>query len=303
MIRLIVVLLFSLYPFLIFAADFRDFVVAKINNKAITDSEINDRLRFVTLTSKINIKDEEEKRILRQQVIEKMIDEELIRQEAKGLKIEVGEKELKEGIDLVAPHYQKTPDQLIKFLKHNNLSFEGYSNQVEAEILWSKIIIDSLRSRVKVSDAELNEFLEQHKLSNDVRKFFLAEILILHSDNAEKFSEKLVDELRRGADFKTISEQFSSSIAQEIGWVSQRDVDQKIYESISALRNGEYSNPIKLSDGYHIFKLIDTKNEKTSVAEKDLAAAKNIIFSRKLQTLAKGHLMDLRKRAFIEIKG
>jgi len=302
MIRLVIVSLFFLYSFTTFAADFSDFVVAKVNNKAITNSEIKDRFLFVILTSKIDVKNEEEKKILRQQVIEKMIDEELIRQEAKELKIEVGEKELKEGIDLIAQNYQKTPDQLIKFLKRNNLSFEAYSNQVEAEILWSKIIIDTLRSRVKVSESELNEFLEQHKLSSDVRKFFLAEILISQSENAEKFSEKLTEELRRGADFKSISEQFSSSIAQEIGWVSQRDVDQKIYEAISALKKGEYSNPVKLSDGYHIFKLVDAKSEKNSVAEKDLTAAKNIIFGRKLQTLAKGHMMDLRKRAFIEIK-
>jgi peptidyl-prolyl cis-trans isomerase SurA len=289
------------FSFLGFAGDFSDYVVAKVNNKAIANSEVLDRYRFVTLTSKINTKNENEKKILRQQVIDKMVDEELIRQEAKELKIEIGEKELQEGIDLVSAHYKKNPAQLKAFLRQNNLSFEIYSKQVEAEILWSKIIVETLRPKIKISDVEVNEFFEQHKFNTDVRKFFLSEILIAPSENAAKFAEKLVLELRNGANFEALSEQFSSGVGGEIGWVSQNDLDRKIYAAISGLKKGGYSDPVSLANGYHIFKLVDSKTE-TKIADKDLSAAKNIIFSQKLQTLAKGRLMDMRKRAFIEIK-
>ena len=157
-----------------------------------------------------------------------------------------------------------------------------------------------MRSKVKVSDTELKEFFEQSKLSSDVRKFLLAEIVISQSTNSAKFAEKLTEELRRGADFKALAEQFSSGVEQEIGWVSQADIDEKIYTAIAKLGKGGYSDPVKLNDGYHIFKVVDSKSGQ-KIAEQDLGAAKNIIFSRKLQTLAKGHLMDLRKKAFIEV--
>lgn len=299
--NLLLVVAFTLLSFSVFAAEFSDYVVVKVNNKAITNSEVNDRYRFVIITSKLSIKDEGEKQILRQQVIDKMVDEELIRQEAKELKLEIDDKELKDGVELVASHYKQTPSQFKALLKRNNISFENYSIQVEAEILWSKIIVDTLRSKVKISDVEVNEFFEQHKFSTDVRKFFLAEIVISPSENAAKFAEKLVLELRNGANFENIAEQFSSGIDREIGWVSQGDLDEKIYLAVSKLAKGGYSDPVSLVNGYHIFKLLDTKKE-TKIAEKDLNAAKNIIFSRKMQTLAKGHLMDLRKRAFIEVK-
>lgn len=301
--RIFAVVFFSslFFSFLSFAGDFSDYVVAKVNNKAIANSEVLDRYRFVTLTSKINTKNKSEKKILRQQVIDKMVDEELIRQEAKELKIEIGEKELQEGIDLVSAHYKKNPAQLKAFLRQNNLSFEIYSKQVEAEILWSKIIVETLRPKIKISDVEVNEFFEQHKFNTDVRKFFLSEILIAPSENAAKFAEKLVLELRNGANFEALSEQFSSGVGGEIGWVSQNDLDRKIYAAIYGLKKGGYSDPVSLANGYHIFKLVDSKTE-TKIADKDLSVAKNIIFSQKLQTLAKGRLMDMRKRAFIEIK-
>ncbi len=303
--KLTLVAVFFLISSPSFSSEFSDFVAAKVNNRAIADSEVSDRYRFVILTSKLSIKDASEKKILREQVINKMIDEELIRQDAKNLKIEISEKDLKEGIELVAIQRKQTPAQFKSLLQRNNLSFESYSNQIEAEIFWSKIISETLRGKVKISDVEVKEFFEQHQLSSDVRKFFLAEVLISPSENAAQFSEKLSLELKRGADFQTIVTQFSYSVVGdgggEIGWVAQNDLDPKIYAAISKLGKGEYSDSVKLADGYHIFKLLDSGVE-TKIADQDLNAAKGIIFNRKLQGLAKGYLMDLRKRAFVEIK-
>ncbi|MBU6139977.1 MAG: SurA N-terminal domain-containing protein [Proteobacteria bacterium] len=303
--RLIFAVAFSLISSPSFSLEFSDFVAAKVNNKAITNSEVSDRYRFVILTSKITTKDANEKKILREQVINKMVDEELIRQDAKNLKIEISEKELKEAIELVATQRKQTPAQFKSLLQRNNLSFESYSNQIEAEICWSKIISEVLRGRVKISDVEVKEFFEQNQLNSDVRKFFLAEVLISQSENAAQFAEKLSLELKRGADFKAIIKQFSSSVigdgSGEIGWVAQADLDPKIYAAISKLGKGEYSESVKLANGYHIFKVLDSKVE-SNVADQDLKAAKNMIFNRKLQILAKGYLMDLRKKAFIEIE-
>lgn len=303
--RLVLIAVFSLISFSSLSAEFTDFVVAKINNKAIADSEVIDRYRFVVLTAKLSVKEAGEQKILREQIIDKMVDEELIRQDAKNLKIEVGEKEIKDGIELIALQRKQTSAQFKALLQRNNLSFESYSKQVETEILWSKIIAETLRSKVKVSDVEVREFFEQHKLNSDVRKFLLAEVLISPSENAAQLASKLAIELKSGADFKTIVKQFSSSVigegSGEIGWLAQTDLDSKIYVAISKLGKGDYSDSVQLADGYHIFKLLDSRVE-TKIADQDLNAAKGIIFNRKLQSLAKGYLMDLRKRAFVEIK-
>jgi peptidyl-prolyl cis-trans isomerase SurA len=303
--RLVLIAVFSFVSFSSRSAELTDFVVAKINNKAIASSEVIDRYRFVVLTAKLSVKEAEEQKILREQIIDKMVDEELIRQDAKNLKIEAGEKEITDGIELIALQRKQTPAQFKALLQRNNLSFESYSKQVETEILWSKIIAETLRSKVKVSDVEVREFFEQHKLNSDVRKFLLAEVLISPSENAAQLASKLAIELKSGADFKTIVKQFSSSVigdgSGEIGWVAQTDLDSKIYVAISKLGKGDYSDSVQLADGYHIFKLIDSRVE-TKIADQDLNAAKGIIFNRKLQSLAKGYLMDLRKRAFVEIK-
>lgn len=289
----------------VFAASTPDnFIVAKINSKAITNSELFDRYRFVLNASKITIRAPQDKKILLSQILDKMVDEELIRQEAGKLKIEVTPPEMRDAIDIMAAQQKKNATQFKIFFIKNNLSFDNYMKQVESDILWSKIISEVMRSRVKVTEVEIKEFFEQRKFNTNVKKYFVSEILISPSENALQLANKLVAELKQGADFKNIVRQFSGSITSEhdgeIGWVTQADIDPKIFIAISKLGKGGYTDPMLLSDGYHIFKLLDAKTE-TKVADHDMEAARNVIYSRKLQSIAKGYLMDLRKKAFVEI--
>ena len=244
-----------------------DFITAKINNKAITNSELIDRYRYVVTSSKISIQSIDDQKLLLNQILEKMVDEELIRQEAANLKIETTPEEVGDALEMVALQQKKNLTQFKIFFIDNGFSFDHYLKQVEAEILWSKIISETLRSQVKVTEVEVKEFFEQHKFNTDIKKFYVAEILISptrkSAQTAEQFAAKLVIELRQGADFKNLVQQFSNGITAEnngeIGWVSQSDIESKIYNAISKLNKGGYSDPVALSDGFHIFKLLDTK--------------------------------------------
>ncbi|MBM5782987.1 MAG: hypothetical protein FJ368_06180 [Pelagibacterales bacterium] len=281
------------------------FVVAKVNNKVITNSEIIDRYNLVLFTSKINVSSSQEKKNLLNQIVDKMVDEELIRQESENLKITVTDSEIADAIEVVALHQKKNAVQFKLALLKQNISFSNYAKQIESELLWSKIISEFLRSKVRINDSETKEFLEQKNVDINVKRLFIAEVFIPFGENAKLLADKLVIELRNGADFKNIVKQFShdSLAAQnhgEIGWVSQKDIDPKIYAEVSKLQKGEYSNAISLSDGYYIFKLIESKFE-TKIDEQDLKMAQNNIFMRKLQNIAKGYLMDMRKKSFVEI--
>lgn len=285
-----------------------NFIIAKINNKAITNLELQDRYRFVVKIAKIKIGNKSEQKLLQSQIIDKMIDEELIRQEAQRLEITTNADEIRNAIDIAALRQKKNATQFKLFLRRHGLSFDNYISQVESDILWSKIIRHILRPKVNVTEVEIREFFEQQKYDISVRKFLISEILISNTGNMAKNSQdlaqKLLEELQEGANFENIVEQFSSGFSAEnngkIGWVDQGDIDPKIYNAITKLTKNSYSNPLLLSDGYHIFKLLDAKTE-SKINDKDYKKARNIITMRKLQVVANGYLMDLRKNAFVEI--
>jgi peptidyl-prolyl cis-trans isomerase SurA len=285
------------------AAPINDFIVARVNNKVITNSELVDRYKFVLFIAKISVKTKQEEQLLFHQVLDKMVDEELIRQDAAKLKIEISPEEIREAIDAIAGQQKKNATQFKIAITQRGLSFDNYIRQIEAEIMWSRIISDVLRSRVKVTDIEVKEFFEQQNFDTNIKKFHLGEIFISKSPNAAELASKLVIELRNGADFNNVAKQFSQSVSVEnggdIGWISHGDIDAKIFKELSKLNKNNYTNPIAVADGYFIFKLLDAKTE-AKIAEQDLNAARNIVFSKKLQTVAKGYLLDLRKKSFVE---
>lgn len=285
------------------ASKFNKAVIARINNQIITKTDLDDRYSFIILTSNLRINSPQEKQILLSRIVDKMVDEEIIRQEAQSLGIEVNDAEIGATINQNLKQSNQKVEDLKGFFAANNLSFANYEKQIMTDLLWTKIITQHLRSKVAVSDSEVKEILEQNNIDANITKFHLAEIFIpKKSDNDRKIAEKLAEELKKGVDFDKIVQQFSSNTAQkngDLGWVDAKSLSKAVFDKISKLEKGQYSDPILLDGGYHIFKVLNKKTV-NEIGENDLQAARNIVFINKLQVVAKSYLMDLKKKYFIE---
>jgi parvulin-like peptidyl-prolyl isomerase len=174
---------------------------------------------------------------------------------------------------------------------------QSFLKKIESEIIWSKIVNEIIKPKITISEIELQEFFEQNHLVNDNKKFLIYEIVLPNSQNSFEFAKRLLLDLKDGADFKELIKQFSSSASLErngeIGWVSQNEIDSKIYDAISKLNKNDYSEVLLLKDGYHIFKLEDIKYSHIN--------AKKVLFNNKLENLGKGYIVDLRRRSYIEL--
>ncbi len=287
-----------------------NFIIAKVNDHAITKYDITSRYLIAKYFAKLRISSNYEKSIFVNQIIEKMVDEELIRQASKDLKISISPQEMEDALELIALKEKKNSNQLKTIFRENSLSLLSYIKQIEAELLWNKIISQHLRNNIKINDAEIIEFLEQNKTSTRIEKFLIAQIRISHQkynqneeNESSEIANRLFNQLKMGINFEELSKQFSQAIENEelIGWVTIYDIDSKIYNIINKLQKNQYSQPIKLNDAYYIFKLKDKKIE-VKIPEKEESQAKLEIASKKLKISAKTFLNELRKKSFIEIK-
>lgn len=282
-----------------------NFIVAKVNNSAITNIELEDRYNFIVKTAKIKVKDQEEKQVILSQILDKIIDEELIRQDAKKYNISNTDEEVNEAVEILAIKNRQNVANLRNSFLQNGFSYQNYLSQISSEILWSKIIGNVIKPRIKVSEFEVKEFLEQQKYNIKFQKFDISEIVISNKRrNSEILANKLYSELENGSNFQNLVRQFSNGYNAnqdgKIGWVYKSDIDPKIYNAIKDLKINGYTSPVVLSDGFHIFKLNDVRSE-IKIPEQVKETAKNAIFSRKLQTASKAYLINLRKKSYIEI--
>ena len=279
-------------------------IALRINNKFFTEQEIDSRYRYSIKLANLKIIQREEGEVLRSAIIQKIIEEELIRQQGKKLKIEIEDSKIEQSINFFAKRQGKTAKKLKEFFRKNRIDFEAFKSQLEAELIWSQIIEELIRPRIRVSEIEISELMEQRKISDKITRFNLAEIVFEDSPNGLEFSKKMLRELENGADFENMVNQFSMATSSKnggkIGWFSKEDLNPKIFSAISELKNNQYCEPVMLSDGYHIFKLLGTKSE-SYLSDEELMIAQNLVANQKLESLSKSYLLDLKKKALIEI--
>lgn len=105
------------------------------------------------------------------------------------------------------------------------------------------------------------------------RRFRLAQIVVSVAKDADKATDdaarkKLDDVLRKlkqsGADFGAIARSSSEDTASaekegEIGWVTEPDLRTEIRGQVTGLPKAGVSDPIRLEDGWHVLKLLDTE--------------------------------------------
>lgn len=295
--KIAISLFFLIFPSLSSA---KTVIIARVNDKIITNYDLSDRYRFLKLFNRLKIS----KNAVQSRIIDKMIDEEIIRQQAKKLKITTSSNEIKGAIEGFARKKGVSYQKFKRSFAKKGISFQNFSKQVESELLWSKIITKILRPRIKISDLEIREFLEQKNQETDITQYKIAEIFIPKQKDSKTLVQKLYLELKEGANFNDFVRQFSQSDTAEnngeIGFVSKSDIDEKIYQEISQIEINQYSKPIFLQDGYHIFKLLDKKTSQ-KISDSQQNFAKQRIFMQKIKTSAKSYMMKIKKDAFIEI--
>jgi parvulin-like peptidyl-prolyl isomerase len=124
------------------------------------------------------------------------------------------------------------------------------------------------------ADAEVESTYEANKTSFLVpRQYQLAQIVVLQAQDADKAAEekakKKLDEVRKslkepGANFATIAAQESedpegAAKGGDLGLLREDQIRPEIRAQISGLAVDAVSEPVRLEDGWHLFKLVETK--------------------------------------------
>jgi peptidylprolyl isomerase len=120
------------------------------------------------------------------------------------------------------------------------------------------------------SDDELQQAYDANRNAMLVpRQFQLAQIFVAAAKDADKVTadkaKAKIDDIHRrlkapGADFAAIATaENDAKNAADLGWVFENQIRPEIQAEVIGLARGAISETIKLEDGWHIIKLIDTK--------------------------------------------
>ncbi len=250
-----------------------DRIIAVVGNEVILASELAGQLQIVALQTGHRPQTEEEVIKLRDEVLDQMVSDQLFLQEArKDTSITVRPEEidqaLEEQVQRVSSRFGSA-EEFSAALAKEGLTIRDlkkrYRPDIENQMLKQRLIQKRLYS-VSVSKHEVEEFFAKFKdsIPSQPEAVKLAHILLKvePSQRVEDSVKALATQLRQriinGADFATISSQYSSMGAGvnggDIGYISREDLDPEFGRAAFALGENEISGVIRTPFGYHIIR-------------------------------------------------
>ena len=242
-------------------------VVAKVNGDAITDFALKERITFAIKSAGMQDSADLQQR-LAPQLLRQMIDERLQIQNATALGVKASEAEINQRVSEIERGAGLQPGQFKQYLQQIGVPFEIASQQIEAGISWAKIVRRRVRPQVDVSDAEIDDGLARirtnaGKTESRVAEIFIPVDRVEQADEAKRSADRVVEQLRRGAAFPALAQQFShGATAQQggdLGWVLPGSLDPAVDAAIEKLPLRQASDPIRSPSGYHILLVIDRR--------------------------------------------
>ncbi|QFT86019.1 Chaperone SurA precursor [Halomonas sp. THAF12] len=138
-----------------------DRIVAVVNDGAIMASQLEDR--FVQTKRQLNTQgvDLPPDRVLREQILDRLVVEEIQLQMAREANLSVDDTELNRQVRAIAQSNNMTLDQFADALEADGLSLGVVRDQVRRELLMRELQQRRVGGRVSLSEREVDRFIEQ----------------------------------------------------------------------------------------------------------------------------------------------
>jgi len=178
-------------------------VVARVNDDAISDFELNQRILFAIRSSGLADSPEMRQRMA-PQLLRQMVDERIQIGDAKRLGVKVTDTELNTRIAEIERNAGLPRGGFRQYLQSIGVSYDVAAQQIEATLAWAKIVRRKVRPNVDVSDAEVDDALARMRTNVGKTETRLAEIFVPidridQADEAKRSADRIMEQLRRGA--------------------------------------------------------------------------------------------------------
>lgn len=283
-------------------------IAVVVNNDAISATDVDERLRLMMVSAGIPDSKDTRDRLL-PQVLNVLIEEQLMVQEAKRLEIQVTPEEVEKGFAKLAEQNGMEPAKFREVVRRSGVPVRAMDRQIMAQIAWGRVVQQKLRPGISVNDLEVDSMIERLRRNIGKDEYLLGEIFLPVDNPADaaqtsQLASKLTREMLQGkVPFPRVAAQFSQSASSkrggDMGWVEADQLPVELEEVLATMNEGDLSEPIKTLSGYYIVAL----RKKRSITEESIPSRDEVFYrmgTERLERAQRSHLLNLKSSAFVE---
>jgi peptidyl-prolyl cis-trans isomerase SurA len=253
-----------------------DRVAAIVNDGIVLRSDVESQMAVISARIQEQGQQLPPRNILRQQVLERLVLQELQMQRADRLGLQVPDEMVNQALAEVAERNKIKFSDLPAALEQQGLDYREYRDDVRREMTQSMLRQRDVLARVYVSPREVDQCIAKRKASPEAdREFNLSHILVAvpSSSTEQQVAERtaraqgVYERARNHEDFAQLAITYSDSgTALEggaLGWRKASQLPSFVADLVPTMQAGDVTEPIRTPSGLHIFKVLELRGAQT----------------------------------------
>ena len=249
-----------------------DSIIAIVDESVITRRELTDRIKLLKAEFQQSNRSLPKSDVLERQVLEALINDSLLLQEAKRRGVKITEGQLNQTMQRLARQNKMNLSDFREAIIADGLDIDKYRETVRRELILTTLRNQYSQRNATISDSEVDDFM---KLSGEVEanyEYRLSHILIALPDaaspeqvsEAQQFVNEILTELDQGAQFDQLANTYSAGETAlqggDLGWRKKAEIPSLFTTQILAMEPGDHAGPIRSASGFHIVYLKELRN-------------------------------------------
>lgn len=293
-------------------------VAAVVGDAIVLASEVEERV--APLLADVNQIHDPDKRAarsaaLRREVLDRLIDDELILQQAAELKVSINNEQVDASIEEIKKQNNLTDEQLREALRGQGMTMTAYRADLRRQLLRFRVLNIAVGSRVNISDDEVRAYYERHMKDGSNTQVRASHVFISIPENADAQvvaekqaqAQKILERAKAGEDFGKLAREASDDAATrndggDLGYFGKDMLPKAIEEIVFAMKVGEVRGPIRADRGFHVIKLVDRKLKDPKPFDEVKDDIRMQLRQKDMERQTKNYLAELRKKTLVDIR-
>jgi len=263
---LIVILYSSTHP--VMAESYDDKIMAIVNDKVILKSEVQTAIDYlpsdIIAKEYINLNDQE----IIKKVLGGLIETSLLIQAADRYGINISDIALENKLSEIARSQKMTINELRNNIIKEGQDYTNYIQDIKNQMTVETLFISQFYSRMNVTEEEIENFIERERVNQYGNfEYDLIEFVILDEDKLLEPDDinNIYSNIILKGFINTQSKYSNISIeVKTLGLVTHDKLPNIFIKAIHDASNEEYTKVITSSKGYHVLKILESKNKASS---------------------------------------
>ena len=255
-----------------------DKIVAVVDSGVVLASDVETRLNDLKTQAEsrgnaVEINDE-----LREQVLERLILEQAQVEVAKRRGLQIDDARVNETLLQIAKNREKDLLGLKNAIESEGKSFAVFREQIRRELLINAIRDREVKTRIRISDTELERFMETTGGQVSTAPELLLSQIVVGLPNrpspeviqqAEQKAVQIRDALLKGAPFGQMAVRYSdateASQGGDLGWRNILELNPSFADALTEAKKNTLVGPIRSPGGFHLIAVRDRRGDQSVV--------------------------------------